>query len=138
MFTPKGRGYQATTAFMVILAIIILTSCQDRKSNRFTTVVLPNGRTIRAELAITDKERTRGAMFRESILPDQGMLFVFDREDHHLFWMKNTPISLDILWLDRGRRVVHIEASVPPCKEDPCPLYRPKAPALYVLELKAW
>jgi uncharacterized membrane protein (UPF0127 family) len=46
-------------------------------------------------------------------------------------------IPLDILWLDREKRVVHIEKNVPPCKEDPCPSYSSRFPALYVLEIKA-
>jgi uncharacterized membrane protein (UPF0127 family) len=74
-------------------------------------------------------------MFREKILPDQGMLFVYGREDFHAIWMKNTLVSLDILWLDGQQRVIHIEAFVPPCKGDPCPSYLPPVPAVYVLEL---
>jgi uncharacterized membrane protein (UPF0127 family) len=74
-------------------------------------------------------------MFREKIPPDQGMLFVYGREDFHAIWMKNTLVSLDILWLDGQQRVIHIEAFVPPCKGDPCPSYLPPVPAVYVLEL---
>jgi uncharacterized protein len=105
--------------------------------DKFTKIVFPNGRTITAELAITEVERARGLMFREKIASDQGMLFCFEQEDTHAFWMKNTLIPLDILWLDRDRRVVHIERNVPPCKADPCPSYPSKRPAAYVLELAA-
>ena len=76
-------------------------------------------------------------MFRTGLEPDQGMLFVFEEEGFHSFWMKNMEIPIDILWLDAGKRIVHIEERVPPCPEDPCPSYRPPIPALYVLELKA-
>jgi uncharacterized membrane protein (UPF0127 family) len=65
------------------------------------------------------------------------MLFVFDVEDYYSFWMKNTLIGLDMIWLDKGKRIVHIERDVPPCKTDPCPSYTPKRPGSYVLELKA-
>lgn len=95
-----------------------------------------NGKSVTAELAVTDEERARGLMFREKILPDQGMLFVFEREETQSFWMKNTLVYLDMLWLDNQRRVIHIERNVPPCKEDPCPSYGPPVPARYVLELK--
>jgi len=74
-------------------------------------------------------------MFREKILPEQGMLFIFEEEGFYSFWMKNTLISLDILWLDEEKRIVHIEHAVPPCQKDPCPSYTPRFPALYVLEL---
>jgi uncharacterized membrane protein (UPF0127 family) len=105
--------------------------------NKFIQVFLPNGKAITAELAITDQERARGLMFREKINPDQGMLFVFEKERRHSFWMKNMVISIDILWLNKEKQIVHIEERVPPCREDPCPSYASKIPAMYVLELKA-
>lgn len=118
------------------LSIAALARCQDTARDRYIKVFFANGKTVTAELAVTDDERARGLMFREKILPDQGMLFVFESEDTHSFWMKNTLVYLDMLWLDSQRRVIHIEANVPPCKEDPCPSYGPGVPARYVLELK--
>ncbi len=103
---------------------------------KFTKVFLPNGKIITAELAITDEERARGLMFRKEIPEDYGMLFIFEREERHGFWMKNTLISLDIVWLDRNKRIVHIEERVRPCKKEPCKVYYPSKPALYVIELK--
>ena len=76
-------------------------------------------------------------MFREIILPDQGMLFVFEEEDIHSFWMKNMKFSIDILWLDKEKRIVHIKKHAPPCKKEPCPSYDSKTPSMYVLELRA-
>lgn len=118
------------------LTFVVLARCQDTARDRFIKVYFVNGKSVTAELAVTDEERARGLMFREKILPDQGMLFVFDQEDTHSFWMKNTLVYLDMLWLDSQRRVIHIEANVPPCKADPCPSYGPGVPARYVLELK--
>ncbi len=105
--------------------------------DKFTKIIFPSGQAVTAELAITEAERAKGLMFREKIAPDQGMLFCFEQEDTHAFWMKNTLIPLDILWLDRDRRIVHMERNVPPCKADPCPSYPSLRPALYVLELGA-
>jgi uncharacterized membrane protein (UPF0127 family) len=107
------------------------------QADKFIKIYLPSGQSITAEIAVTEAERARGLMFREKLLPDQGMLFVFEKEGTHAFWMKNTLIPLDMLWLDRDRRVVHIERNVPPCKADPCPSYGPVRPGLYVLELAA-
>ncbi|MGD0781551.1 MAG: DUF192 domain-containing protein [Candidatus Aminicenantales bacterium] len=104
--------------------------------DRFIKVYFPDGRSVTAELALTETERARGLMNRETILPDQGMLFVFGEEAVHSFWMKNTLIPLDMLWLGSDRRIIHIERDVPPCKADPCPSYGPQRPASYVLELK--
>jgi len=66
---------------------------------------------------------------------DYGMLFVFDRVDYHSFWMKNTYLPLDLVWIGPDRRIVEIQQGVPPCKTSQCPSYFPKVPALYVLEL---
>jgi len=110
--------------------------CGAQGRDRFIKVYLPDGRSVTAELALTDAERARGLMNRETILPDQGMLFVFDEEAVHSFWMKNTLIPLDMLWLDKDRRIIHIERDVPPCRADPCPSFGPQRPASYVLELK--
>lgn len=115
-----------------------LLFCQlATRKDKFVKIYLPQGGSITAELAVTDEERQRGLMFRETLLPDQGMLFVFETEDFYSFWMKNTLIPLDLLWLDKDRRIVHIARNVPPCKADPCPSYPPDRPGLYVLELAA-
>ena len=106
-------------------------------SKKFVQIFLPNGKTITAELAVSDHERARGLMFREKLNSDEGMLFVFEEESYHSFWMKNMIISLDLLWLNRDKLIVHMEENVPPCKEDPCPSYAPRIGAMYVLELRA-
>jgi uncharacterized membrane protein (UPF0127 family) len=100
-------------------------------------VLFPDGRVFLAEVADTPAERARGLMYRERLEPKLGMVFVFEEPDLHSFWMKNTHISLDILWLDRWGRVVHIERGVPPCVEEPCPGYTPLRAAAGVLEVAA-
>ena len=125
-----------------ILTLLLLLAggllfCQSERRDKFIKIYLPNGKSVTAELAATDEERQRGLMFREKLLPDQGMLFVFEEEGLYSFWMKNTLISLDMLWINKDRRIVHIARNVPPCKEDPCPSYSPERPGLYVLELAA-
>jgi hypothetical protein len=120
-----------------VLATGILAFCRAPETDRFIRVFFPDGSSIAAELAVTGEERARGLMFREKVQPDQGMLFVFDDEGVYPFWMKNTLVPLDILWLGRDRRIVHIAADVPPCKADPCPSYDPEVPASFVLELRA-
>ncbi len=65
------------------------------------------------------------------------MLFLFPDVAAHSFWMKNTLVPLDILWLAPNGAVVHIEQDVQPCQADPCPSYGPDADANSVLELAA-
>ncbi len=105
-------------------------------AQHFVRVFLPDGKAVTAELAVTPEERARGLMFRASLGPEEGMLFVFEEEGFYSFWMKNMVLSLDILWLDKEKRIVHIERRVPPCKAEPCPTYTPPIPAMYVLELR--
>ena len=98
--------------------------------------VIINSYTIDVELALTNEERQKGLMGRENLDDGEGMLFVFDDEKKHEFWMKNMIISLDIIWIDSDGKVVHIEKQVPPCEEN-CIIYSPLAPAKYVLELNS-
>jgi uncharacterized membrane protein (UPF0127 family) len=100
-------------------------------------VFLPGGHTITAELAVTPEQRQRGLMFRDGINFDQGMLFIFESEGRHSFWMKNMKFAIDLLWLDGDKRIIHIEEHAPPCEGEDCPSYAPALPAMYVLELAA-
>ena len=100
-------------------------------------VVLPDAYQVKIELAADDGTRAQGLMFRDRVAPGSGMLFLFAQTGEYPFWMKNTLVPLDMIWIDEGRRVVHVEAGVPPCKADPCPSYPPNAQARYVLELGA-
>lgn len=69
--------------------------------------------TIKVEIADTAAERSRGLMNRQSLPDGEGMLFVFEEETLSSFWMKDTPISLDILFVKEGRIVDIIENTVP-------------------------
>ena len=98
---------------------------------------LPSGKTLQAEVMVSDEDRSMGLMFRSSLPLDRGMIFVFETADFHGIWMKNCRFPIDILWLDREKKVVHVAESVPPCKADPCPVYNPMRRASYVIELNA-
>lgn len=88
------------------------------------------------ELARSFTKQQRGLMFRKSLGEKEGMLFVFKKEGEYPFWMKNTLISLDIIWINENKEVVFIEDSVYPCKEDSsCEVFNPDNKAKYVLEL---
>ena len=99
------------------------------------TVVLPSGAVYTVEVARTPEELTQGLMFRESLPAKSGMIFVFSDAAPHQFWMKNTMIPLDIVWLDGSGRVLFVSANTPPCRADPCPNYGPEVPAANVLEI---
>jgi uncharacterized membrane protein (UPF0127 family) len=96
-----------------------------------------HGHRFTTEWATDDESRARGLMLRTELAADHGMLFVFPDEEPRWFWMKDTLIALDILYFDGSRRLVSVQADVPPCKADPCPSYPSHRPARYVLELAA-
>jgi len=126
------------TKFIVFCsALLMALGLAAGAGETFIKLFLSDGTPITIELAVTPIERELGLMFRDRIEPDQGMLFVFEIEDRSAFWMFNVKFSIDILWLDAHKRVVHIEAGVPPCPREPCPSYPTPTPALYVLELKS-
>ena len=101
------------------------------------TEVCIKDRCFNVEIADSHTERTKGLMFREELAQESGMLFIFDRSDIHPFWMKNTYISLDMIWIDDNHEVVWIAENILPCSIDPCPVIEPQASSHFVLELNA-
>ncbi len=96
-------------------------------------------RTFILELAITSAERSRGLSNREHLAPDGGMLFVFSQESTLSFWMKETLLPLDILFLDSERRIVNIHTMHPQpgVPTGQLTLYRSTSPAQYAVEVNA-
>ncbi|PYS94655.1 MAG: hypothetical protein DMF50_12110 [Acidobacteria bacterium] len=103
---------------------------------RRAEVRFPSGRLFVAEIADTPERQTEGYMFRREVGESDAMIFVFPESGVHPFWMKNTLVPLDMIWMDEDFGVLSIEASAPPCKADPCPGYGPLRKARYVLEVR--
>ncbi|MFA5355608.1 MAG: DUF192 domain-containing protein [Candidatus Paceibacterota bacterium] len=93
-----------------------------------------NNNCFSVEIALSPEEITTGLMNRKSLEENRGMLFIFKQEGQHSFWMKNTLIPLDIIWMDKDKKVVHIAENVQPCKEE-CNSISPEVSAKYVLEI---
>lgn len=99
------------------------------------TKVQLGGQLLSARVANTDASRTKGLSGVRELGQNEAMLFVFDSNDRWSIWMKDMRISLDIVWLDEHKKVVHVEANVSP---DSYPLsFAPDVPARYVVELPA-
>ncbi|OGM90161.1 hypothetical protein A3J77_00705 [Candidatus Wolfebacteria bacterium RBG_13_41_7] len=77
----------------------------------------------------------KGLMFRKNLDENGGMLFIFSNEGKHAFWMKNTLIPLDIIWINTSKEIVHIAENVQPCEAFYCPSVSPEKSAKYVLEI---
>jgi uncharacterized protein len=121
-----------TELCIILTAFIAFAATGDKLPT--TTIIINPDLKIEAELAYTDEMRMKGLMFRESLPEDAAMLFIFAYMDQHSFWMKNTLIPLDIIWLNDKKEIVYF-ATAQPCTEDPCASYAPMQKAKYVLEV---
>jgi uncharacterized protein len=101
-----------------------------------TRVCFPNG-CILAEEVRDGSAKEQGLMWRTELGEERGMLFVWDTSGVYPFWMKNTLIPLDMIWIDETKRVVSIRENAQPCKIDPCEVIMPGGRARYVLEVNA-
>lgn len=102
-----------------------------------TIHIVPAGRapiTITAEVVSTPTELSRGLMGRRHLRENRGMWFVMPEEVQHPFWMKDTYIPLDILFIGADYRIADIIPNTKPLSEE---LLRPRARYRYVLEVRA-
>ena len=103
----------------------------------FEKTVCVNVSCFNVEIADTDEKRKIGLMYREELDEAEGMFFIFPEEGIYPFWMKNTLIPLDIIWIDNSKRVVFIYKNSQPCGAGECPSINPGVNAQYVLEINA-
>jgi len=89
-------------------------------------------RRIDVEIAENDAERQKGLMFRPYLSDSVGMLFIFNEAEPQSFWMKNTQISLDIIYVDANKKIVSIQKNAKPYSEDGLPSF---GAAKYVVEV---
>jgi len=75
-------------------------------------------------------------MYRESLPAMSAMLFVFEKSGYYPFWMKNTLIPLDIVWINEEKEVLGVKTAQP-CISDPCEIFQIEAPVRWVLEVNA-
>ena len=103
------------------LPVIALTVVAAGRQHRFMV-----------EVARSGEEQARGLMFRTAMAADEGMIFPMSPPRHASFWMKNTVIPLDIVYIGSDRRILNIAAQTVPYSEDPLPS---AGPVSGVLEL---
>lgn len=86
------------------------------------------------EIADDDYQTQTGLMYRDHLGEDEGMLFVFPEADYHSFYMKNTKIALDIIYIDSNKKIVSFQKNAEPYSKSSLPS---NVPAQYVLEINA-
>jgi uncharacterized membrane protein (UPF0127 family) len=129
---------------LLILGALAVSSCshqngpeqeQKKTLGRGTVVLLTKGRTVRVDVDVarTPEQITRGLMFRKKLGAHEGMLFIFEHEKVQSFWMKNTYIPLDMVFINHEMRVVGIVENAEPMTTTS---RRVDAPSTYVLEVR--
>jgi uncharacterized membrane protein (UPF0127 family) len=122
----------AMAAVVILLGVMIVLIARQNRPQNLGKVSI-NGTTFTVEVVADEPSRQMGLMFRKTLPERHGMLFIFDRPDIYPFWMRNTLLSLDIIFIDENRQVINI-STMPPETDETC---SPMRPALYVLELEA-
>lgn len=95
-----------------------------------------SGNCFDVEVMDTIQKRESGMMNKKDLASNRGMFFVFKKEGFYDFWMKDTLISLDIIWIDENYQIVNIKNNVQPCKISQCEFFKSEKKAKYVLEIK--
>ena len=121
---------------LLFFILVPVAGCENKPATVEIFLQHPDGgRTpvVHAELAANEGQRSLGLMFRRELGETEGMLFLFPTERPQQFWMKNTYIELDIIYLDHSFNVVSIAKRATPLTESPRPSEKP---AQYVLEVR--
>jgi uncharacterized membrane protein (UPF0127 family) len=119
--------------FELVLFLLFQTAAACQMEPR-VMIVTENGHEIafRVEVADTPAKRELGLQYRKELPADRGMIFLFPAESPQAFWMKNTPISLDMIFIDRSQKIVGIVEQAAPFTLEPRSV---NAPSQYVLEI---
>lgn len=123
------RSSTRRPAFLAACALALLAASCTRGMEKVTIGV--GGQDFRVEVARSEAERQKGLMNRDSLGPREGMLFVFDRDGHLEFWMKDTRIPLSIAFLSSTGRILEIADMQPYSRKT----VRSRLSARYALEL---
>jgi uncharacterized protein len=120
---------------LVVCLLLLAASFPACGSDPRVIVSTKNGQQVafQVEIADTPAKRELGLQYRRELADDRGMLFLFSSEQIQAFWMKNTPIPLDMIFIGRDRRIVGIIEQTTPFSTDSLSV---SAPSQYVLEIK--
>jgi len=120
--------------YLSLAVLLLLSACRSSPAADDVEIVTRAGKSlpVAVELATTPEARQFGLMYRERLDPGAGMLFIFPHVAPQSFWMHNTKIPLDILFIDDAGKIVRLHARTTPFSEDSLPS---DAPVRFVLEL---
>jgi uncharacterized membrane protein (UPF0127 family) len=134
-----ARRAWSIAALLVVVGACTLSACAQgsklaKVDGYFINANGEKSPTFELEVCATDAQRSLGLMYRRSLASTAGMIFLFPDERENTFWMKNTYIPLDMVFVDKAMKVVGILDNVPPLNEAPRSVGRL---SMYVLEFAA-
>lgn len=129
--TPVIRTL-VTRTLLACFLILLVGAC--RAGEPWVEVA---GQRYYVEIADDDEKRERGLMYRDELGRNEGMFFIWRQPAPRAFWMLNTRIPLDIIYIGPELEIVGWSLDTPPCRTRNCPSYPSGAPAQYVLEVNA-
>jgi uncharacterized protein len=120
--------------FFFLALFMVLASTTACQAQPKVTIATKEGRevTFQVEVADDPSKRELGLQYRRELPPDHGMIFLFPEESQHSFWMKNTPLPLDMIFISRDKKIVGIVEQAAPFSLDSRSV---AAPSQYVLEI---
>ncbi len=139
----KNSNWKLFVIIFINLSLVLLLNLNIKQPLGVESGKIKIGSNVLdVEIASTEKEREIGLMYRNNLPQGHGMLFVFDSSGFYPFWMKNTSIPLDIMWISTKGRIIDLRKNVMPCVEfdktqSNCPYYTPIEKAKYVLEVNS-
>lgn len=132
VFPNLKNTLQSCAGIIAILAISLIPHVAGAQAMLLPTAELfVDGHAVNAEIAATEASRASGLMNRKSLPPNHGMIFIFEHNDVHCFWMKNTPLPLSIAFIDDKGTIVNIADMQPFDETSHCPV----KPVRYALEM---
>ena len=123
---------------IILIVVLIIFNLNFINEKNSTQKICFQKNCFNVEVASNEEGRSRGLMFRKNLCNNCGMLFIFEEEGNYKFWMKNTLMNLDIIWMDEDLRVQYI-ISAKPCIVRECELYgfSEDMKSKYVLEVNS-
>jgi len=128
----RAIGFRLWAALLLVAAVAFAGAARSEGLESLQIVTATGAHDFQVEIARDEASRARGLMDRRFMPPDHGMLFEFEREAPEAFWMKDTYIPLDMIFISQSGVVTHIVANAEPLSERSIPS---GAPCMAVLEL---
>lgn len=121
-------------AILLIAIFLVLVERESHVSPDIPIAVRLNGTVIEVDTAVTNQSRYQGLSGRDSLGSKNGLLFIFDKEDHYGIVMRDMNFSIDVIWINKEMEIVDIKPIFRPNDKS---IAEPAEPALYVLEVNA-